>query len=88
MQNNQAGPSGPATSASAVDRVRTSLINFLLEVSPPLIGCSRSQLQATLTRKAETELLKKFAIDPQARVLIGRSRIFFLKIFVRTYCLA
>lgn len=64
-----------APSALRVDRIRTSLINFLLEICPPLIACSRSKLQATLTRKAETELLKKFVVDPHARVLIGRLNI-------------
>lgn len=71
MQDGSNAP--PPPSAMAVDRTRTSLINFLLEVCPPLISSTRSQLQATLTRKAETELLKRFVTDLSSRVLIGES---------------
>lgn len=72
MEVAASSPVGPSN--AQIDRVRMNLINFLLEVCPPLIGCSRSQLQPTLTRKVESELLKKFVVDIHCRVLVGKEQ--------------
>lgn len=52
-----------------VERAKVSLINFLLEVTPPLLGCSRQQLQKLLSTQAET-VLKPFLVEQQPGVLI------------------
>ncbi|CDI87445.1 dynein beta chain, flagellar outer arm, putative [Eimeria praecox] len=54
---------------STVERAKVSLINFLLEVTPPLLGCSRQQLQKLLSTQAET-VLKPFLVEQQPGVLV------------------
>lgn len=55
-----------------VERCKVSLINFLLEVTPPLLGCSRQQLQRLLSQQTE-KVLKPFLLEAQPGVLvIGR----------------
>lgn len=52
-----------------VDRAKVSLINFLLEVTPPLIGCSRQQLQKLLSEQSET-VLKPFLVEQLPGALV------------------
>lgn len=52
-----------------VERAKVSLINFLLEVTPPLLGCSRQQLQKLLSINSET-VLKPFLVEQQPGVLV------------------
>lgn len=53
----------------AVERAKVSLINFLLEVTPPLLGCSRQQLQNVLSKQSEA-VLKPFLVEQQPGVLV------------------
>lgn len=52
-----------------VERAKVSLINFLLEVTPPLLGCSRQQLQKLLSQQSEA-VLKPFLVEQQPGVLV------------------
>lgn len=52
-----------------VERAKVSLINFLLEVTPPLLGCSRQQLQMLLSKQSE-EVIKPFLVEQQPGVLV------------------
>ncbi|KAL8271990.1 hypothetical protein Esti_004114 [Eimeria stiedai] len=52
-----------------VERAKVSLINFLLEVTPPLLGCSRQQLQMLLSKQSET-VLKPFLVEQLPGALV------------------
>ncbi|KAL8455832.1 hypothetical protein Emag_000406 [Eimeria magna] len=52
-----------------VERAKVSLINFLLEVTPPLLGCSRQQLQKLLSKQSET-VLKPFLVEQLPGALV------------------
>lgn len=57
---------------ATIDRVKTGFFNLLLDVCPPLLDCSRSQLQGVITAKVGSQEIKKFVANQHVRILIGK----------------
>ena len=57
----------------SIDAIRSELSGFILDVSPWLIGCERSDLQRELARKGAgggAEVLRKFIVEPHLKTLV------------------
>jgi hypothetical protein len=55
-----------------VNVLKDALIHFTLEVFPTLLNCSRKNLESTLNSKTNEAFLKRFIIDQNTRLFIGR----------------
>eukprot|EP01071_Lankesteria_metandrocarpae_P012255 Lankesteria_metandrocarpae@DN5640_c0_g1_i1.p1 len=56
-----------------VDQIKVHLLNFLLEVVPPILECSRKDLQTVLTRKDRTGAdlkIRRFVEENACRLLV------------------